>query len=140
MIKPLKLFMEPNIISLSASRATGAALIYAVDDLPELAELYVALLEATGYSVRAFNDRGAAMSALEADRPDLLITDYLGSSIPVDRFMRRCRAVHPTLRILMASGLGPTEMKFSQATPDRFIQKPFTPEEFRQEVIAALAQ
>ena len=43
------------------------------------------------------------------------------------------------LRILMASGVGQTEVRFSRAKPDRFIQKPFTPEEFRQEVMAALA-
>ena len=43
------------------------------------------------------------------------------------------------LRILMASGVGQTEVRFSQAKPDRFIQRPFTAEEFRQEVMAALA-
>jgi CheY-like chemotaxis protein len=35
-------------------------LIYAVDDVPELTELYTTLLEAAGYIVRAFNDRAEA--------------------------------------------------------------------------------
>jgi CheY-like chemotaxis protein len=111
-----------------------------VDDVPDLTELYSTLLEATGYIVRAFNDRAEALAALKADRtkPDLLITDYLGLSMRVDRFICHCLVVHPTLRILMASGFTRTDMRFSQATPDRFIQKPFTPEELRQEVRAAL--
>ena len=123
------------------SRTIGAPLIYAVDDMPDLTELYTTLLEATGCIVRAFNDRADALAALKADwtKPDLLITDYLGLSMPVDKFMCHCLAVHPTLRILMASGFSQTVVRFSQAGPDRFLQKPFTPEELRQEVMAALA-
>jgi CheY-like chemotaxis protein len=124
----------------SAVRATDSPLIYAVDDVPEITELYAAFLEATGCTVRAFNDRAEALAALEADhrKPDLLITDCLGLSMPVDRFLKRCRLACPTLRILMASGFDQLDAGLSQA-PDRYLQKPFTPEEFRQEVIAALA-
>jgi CheY-like chemotaxis protein len=124
----------------SAVRATDSPLIYAVDDVPEITELYIAFLEATGCTVRAFNDRAEALAALEAGstKPDLLITDYLGLSMPVDRFLKRCRLACPTLRILMASGFDQLDAGLSQA-PDRYLQKPFTPEEFRQEVIAALA-
>ena len=45
---------------------------------------------------------------------------------------------HPTLRILMVSGLSPDHLRFSKLRPDRFLQKPFTPEELRMEVRAAL--
>jgi CheY-like chemotaxis protein len=131
-----------NTSSASALQTTEAASIYVVDDLPDLTEWYTTLLEATGYIVRAFNDRTEALAALQADRtkPDLLITDYLGLglSMRVDQFIHHCLVVHPTLRILMASGCSQTDMRFSQARPDRFIEKPFTPEEFRQAVRAAL--
>lgn len=115
--------------------------IYAVDDMPRLTELYSSLLEAAGYQVRAFNDRATALTALKTDRraPALLITDYLGRSMPVDRFMHACRLIHPGLRILMASGFNPQHMQLPHARPDRFLQKPFSPEEFHQEVRAALA-
>lgn len=115
-------------------------MIYTVDDLPDLTELYSTILEATDYCVKAFNNRADALDALEADRtkPDLLITDFLGHAMPVERFLQRCLEIHPTLRILMASGSCPTAGQFPQATPDRFIQKPFTPDELRQEVRAAL--
>ena len=140
MMNPFKPFLRRNTASASASCAAEAPLIYAVDDVPDLTELYVTLLKATGYGVRAFNDRAEAMSALETDgtKPDLLITDYCGLSMPVDAFMHRCRVVHPALRILMASGVGQTEVRFSQAKPDRFIQKPFTAAEFLRRVRAVL--
>ena len=99
-----------------------------VDDAPCLTKLYATLLEATGYISRTFNDRAEALAALKADRkkPDLLITDYRGLSMSVNQFMHQCLVVHPALRILMASGFSQTDLRFSQATPDRFIQKPFT--------------
>jgi DNA-binding NarL/FixJ family response regulator len=78
---------------------------------------------------------------LKADKrkPDLLITDYRGISMPVDQFIHACRAAHPNLRILMASGFNRRDMRLSRVGPDRFIRKPFTPEELQQEVRAALA-
>jgi len=114
--------------------------IYAVDDVPRLTELYMNLLEAAGYAVMTFNDRGKALDSLASDRkkPSLLITDYIGLSMPIDEFMQGCRAIHPDLRILMASGFGQQDMRPLRVKPDRFIQKPFTPEELRREVRAVL--
>ena len=49
-------------------------LIYVVDDVPDLTE-NTTLLEATGYIVRAFNDRAEALAAwADRTKPDLLIT------------------------------------------------------------------
>ena len=128
-------------VAAPTSRTTEVAFIYVVDDDEVLIEMYMGLLEATGHIVKAFNDRVEALVALKADRkkPDLLITDYVGLSIPVDRFMRHCRIVHPALRILMITGLSLTEAQFSEARPDRFIQKPFTVARLRREVGAVLA-
>jgi len=114
--------------------------IYAVDDVPSLTDLYARILEKTGYVIRTFNDRLEALAALKADwrRPALLITDYLGVSMAADEFMHACRLVHPSLRILMASGFNQEDMRFFQTRPDSFIQKPFTPEELRQQIRSAL--
>ena len=116
-------------------------MIYAVDDVPDLTELYTILLEETGYIVRTFNDRLEALTALKADgtKPSLLITDFLGISMPIDEFVEHCLFVQPTLRILMVSGCSGTDVQFSRARPDRFIQKPFTVKEFLQRVGSALA-
>jgi len=112
-----------------------------VDDAPELTELYTILLEATGYIVRAFNDRAKALIALKAERakPDLLITDCVGPSMSLDRFLECCLVAYPSLRILMVSGYSQTDVRFPQPGSDRFIQKPFTIEEFLRRVRATLA-
>ncbi len=124
----------------SAPAAPRISLIYVVDDMPELTEFYTAILEATGYVVRVFNNRHAALDTLTADgrKPDLLITDCLGGSMPISRFIRHCRALHPALRILMATGFDRPETLISDATPDRFIRKPFTLEELQQRVRSTL--
>ena len=115
-------------------------MIYAVDDLPGLTDLYRLVLEEAGYAVRTFNNRLEALAALRTERkkPDLLIMDYLGHSMTADRFIQRCRVLHPPLRVLLASGVDRTAW-FSKAQPDRFFQKPFTIEELRREVRAVLS-
>jgi CheY-like chemotaxis protein len=125
----------------SAQRFAEAGSIYVVDNDEALTELYAILLEAKGYRVRTFNDRAEALAALENDskRPDLLIMDYLGHLMPLDQFVHRSLAAHPTLRILMASGLSPAEVRLSSAGLGRFIHKPFTGEQLLKEVRAALA-
>jgi CheY-like chemotaxis protein len=130
-----------SVSSAAVSQTARNLLIYAVDDAPELTELYTILLEATGYIVRAFNDRAKALTALKAERtePNLLITDCVGTSMCVDRFMECCLLIHPNLRILMASGYSRADVPFFQARPDWFIEKPFTVEEFLKRVRVAVA-
>jgi CheY-like chemotaxis protein len=125
----------------SAPRTPEAPLIYAVDDLPGLTDLYRIVLEESGYAVRTFNNRIEALASLrmERKRPDLLIMDYLGHSITADRFIQRCRVVHPGLRILLASGVDQTTAYFSRSQPDRFFQKPFTIDELQREVRTVLS-
>ena len=115
--------------------------IYAVDDEPGLLDLYTILLEAHGYVVRTFDNRVHALAELKAGRkkPDLLIMDYFGHAMSVDGFMQQCLLAHPGLRILVASGFSQLDARFAYIRPHRFIQKPFTAEEFLQEVKAALA-
>lgn len=128
----------------SALKSTTLAspLIYAVDDLPGITDLYRAVLSASGYAVRTFNDRAVALNALRADHkgPGLLITDYLGLNFPVEAFILACRSARPGLRVLMVSGLDRAEMRLTRARPDYFLQKPFTPVELQHQVQAALAE
>lgn len=137
--RPSSLELVESTSSTSASR-TEAQLIYAVDDAPELTELYTILLEGTGYIVRAFNDRAKALAALKAERtkPDLLITDCVGPSMSFDRFLECCLVIYPSLRILMVSGYSQTDVRFPRTESDRFVQKPFTIEEFLRRVRATL--
>lgn len=117
------------------------ALIYLVDDEQGLIELYALFLKGAGHRVRWFNCRADALAALKAagEKPDLLVTDCLGDTMPIHLFLQSCRRAHPALRILMASGLGEHELRSYCLTPDRFLRKPFTAEQFVREVGAALA-
>jgi FixJ family two-component response regulator len=126
---------------MNASHPQKGALVYAVDDLPPVLDLYVLLLESIGCTVAAFHDRAVALASLAAEQrePDLLITDYCGGRIPVGEFMRLSTALHPRLQILMASGLWDAGLRTGGVRPDMFIQKPFTNEEFTRAVEAALA-
>ena len=125
----------------SATRWAGGALIYLVDDEQGLTELYALFLNGAGHRVRMFNCRTDALAALQADRekPDLLVTDCLGDTMPIHLFLERCRAAHPTLRILMASGLSEDDVRSYCLRPDRFLRKPFTADRFVREVSATLA-
>jgi DNA-binding NtrC family response regulator len=122
------------------SENSTSPLIYVVDDNKDLTVLYTAFLRNAGFFVRTFNERAEALASLQAGtiKPQLLITDYEGGSVPAERFIGDCRAVHPALRILMASGFHHTDIPFSCVRPNRFLQKPFTAEEFLREVRAAL--
>ena len=133
--------VEQTASSAVAAEKEEACLIYVVDDEPRLLDLYTIILEARGYIVRAFDNRIEALAELKGDRkkPDLLIMDYLGHAMAVEGFMQRCVLAHPGLRILVASGYSQTDARFGYVRPDRFIQQPFTAEEFLQEVGAALA-
>ena len=124
-----------------ARRSVEPSSIYAVDDLPCLTDLYRGALQPKGYAVTAFNDRAAALAALRTDRelPTLLITDYLGGSLPIDEFLHACRQAHPQLRILMASGLVPDAMHFCLTRPDGFLLKPFSLEDLEVAVNTVLA-
>jgi CheY-like chemotaxis protein len=84
--------------------------VFAVDDNEHVAELYSILLDAAGYCMEVFTNRTEALTELKAraTSPDLLITGYRGSLMSADQFIRDCIAVHPPLRILMATGFHQT--------------------------------
>jgi len=123
------------------SRAKTDPVIYAVDDLPCLTELYSLVLNKSGYVVRGFRDRRTALASLEAaqTKPALLITDLDNPTMRVEPFLQACVTLHPALRILMATGFGYHRAWCFSVRPHRFLPKPFTPEELRQAVEATLA-
>jgi DNA-binding NtrC family response regulator len=133
--------IRPPAESCSCSRLPEPALVYVVDDLPCLVELYAVVLEADGHQVKTFSDRNAALAALAADeeKPSLLITDHRNSSMSTEDFLHGCRVTHPPLRILMATGFEPYQVRSAAIIPEGFLKKPFTFEELRDEVRALLA-
>jgi CheY-like chemotaxis protein len=128
--------------SSSGSRIRTAPIIYAVDDMPCLTELYALVLNTSGYLVKGFRDRRAALASLCAAqaKPVLLITDLHNPSMRIEPFLQQCVAACPELRILMATGFGYHRAWCFSVKPDRFLPKPFTPEELRRAVKGTLAE
>jgi DNA-binding NtrC family response regulator len=135
-------FWSPELNTASSSfraRPKTAPLIYAVDDMSCITELYALVLHAAGYEVRCFRDRHAALAGIEAKKPALLITDLHNPSMRIEPFLEQCIKAHPSLRILMATGFGYHRAWCFSVTPHQFLQKPFTPGELKRAVEATLA-
>jgi DNA-binding response OmpR family regulator len=132
----------PKPLAGSPFRNGEGKLVYVVDDMLDITELYQALLDSLGCVVKAFNNREEALLAIQTERRllDLLITDYIGWTMSADQFLVRCRTAHPDLRILMVSGFDKPELQFSNVHPDGFLRKPFTAEEFEAAVRAILTR
>jgi len=109
--------------------------------MPCLTELYGLLLSKSGYAVKGFHDRQVALASLRstAAKPDLLITDLHNPTMRIEPFLEQCVAARPGLRILLVSGFGYHQGWCFSVKPDRFLPKPFTPEELRHAVDATLA-
>jgi DNA-binding NtrC family response regulator len=125
----------------SGTRAKPAPIIYAVDDMPCLTELYGLVLGRSGYVVKGFHDRRAALNSLCAaqTKPVLLITDLQNPTMRIEPFLEQCVAARPGLRILLVTGFGYHRAWCFSVKPDRFLPKPFAPEELRETVEAMLA-
>jgi len=125
----------------SGSRLKSAPIIYAVDDMPCLTELYGLILGKAGYVVKDFHDRPAALDSLRAaqTKPVLLITDLRNPTMRIEPFLEQCVAARPGLRILLVTGFSYHRAWCFSVKPDRFLPKPFTPEELRETVETMLA-
>lgn len=130
---------QPGARAIAAETAESAS-IYVVGDELRLTNMYTVILGGAGYVVQAFNDRAEALTMLKAEskKPQLLITDCSGHTLPAERFLQRCLHAHPFLKILVASGCNQARSSYS-VTPNRFLQKPFTAEKFLEEVRAVLS-
>ena len=56
--------------------------IYAVDDQPQITELYSIILQMAGYQVKTFNDRVAALDELNPPKTNRISSSPIVSAIP----------------------------------------------------------
>ena len=125
----------------TAQKTVGAPaqfpLIFVVDDEPLICEVLDVALTQGGFRVRIFTDPQAAAEAFEdaVPKPDLLATDYMMPGMDGLELIRQCRATAPALRTLLFSGNLTLQMlTFEKVRPDKFINKPFVPSKFVEEV------
>ncbi len=112
-----------------AGRPEGfCAPIFIVDDESDVCGVIDALLELKGYETRIFTDSEEALKAFIAAevKPRLMISDYQMPKLNGMELLQLCRAEHPELRCISASGtLEDEDMLKYPSQPDRLLPKPF---------------
>ncbi|GDY20103.1 hypothetical protein LBMAG56_14480 [Verrucomicrobiota bacterium] len=112
-------------------------LIFVVDDEPLICEVLEIALTQGGFRVQIFTNPQAAADAFEdaITKPNLLATDFAMPGMDGLELIRQCRVVSPALRTILFSGNLTLEMlTFEKVRPDKFINKPFIPSKFVEEV------
>jgi len=116
-------------------------IVYA-DDHREMRDMVRALLGSSGHEVDSVPDGRAALAAMQAREPDLLILDIM---MPGMNGLDACRVVKSNpftarVPVLMLTAEGQIESKVEgfEAGADDYLAKPFDPRELRARVTALL--
>lgn len=105
--------------------AARAAEILVVDDQPEITDLVAELLIEEGYLVRVAHDGAAALRAVQAHEPDLLLLDVSMPRLGGDEVLRRLRGEgHEELPIILMTADRRPE-RFAELGATQLLQKPF---------------
>ncbi len=106
-----------------------AADILVVDDEADIRELVAGILEDEGFNVRTAGDSDAALAAIRARRPSLLIQDIWmqGGGLDGLELLDLIKSVDADMPVLMISGHGTIETAVSaiQRGAYDFLEKPF---------------
>jgi CheY-like chemotaxis protein len=126
----------------SSPTAEGAALfIYVVDDETVLLDMAALVLESAGYRVRTFRNAEAALAAFVGarPRPSLIITDYAMPEMSGLALIAECRRAEPQQKTILVSGTHEEQIYCdAPCKPDRFLAKPYRPQELIEAVQALL--
>jgi len=112
----------------SAAPATGASILVAEDE-PEIRANLERLLRLEGYRVSVVADGRAALAALQARTPDLLLTDAMMPQLDGETLLRmlRAEARYRALPVLLLTARADTEdhARALQAGASAVVTKPF---------------
>ena len=108
-------------------------IIYVVDDQNTVAETLTAVLIRAGFSATAFNDPDAALVAISAVRPDIVLSDVIMPGMTGIELAIRVRQMHPECKVLLLSGHFETDDLLEKASREGhsfdILPKPFHPDE-----------
>jgi DNA-binding response OmpR family regulator len=114
--------------------------VLVVDDDATLAEVVIGYLERAGHTGMHVADGAAALAAVDADVPELIVLDLMLPGIDGLEVCRRVRASHPELPVLMLTALDQSEDRIAglEVGADDYLAKPFSPRELVLRVDAVL--
>jgi len=115
------------------SKRAGMPVVFVVDDEVMLLDLAEMVLEPEGFMVRTFADPCQALADYKAatPRPDLVVTDYAMGGMNGLDLIQECRKLHPDQKTILVSGTVDESVYANAAIkPDRFLAKPYNPDDF----------
>jgi PAS domain S-box-containing protein len=132
---------EP-LASAAEQRLEPAMKVLVIDDEDIVRNLARAVLERHGYSVLAAEDgeKGLQQFAVCPEEIALVLLDVSMPGLSSQETLRRLRAMHPAVKVLLFSGYGAAEAlrSFEGAGLSGFLQKPFTAQELTDRVNALI--
>jgi two-component system KDP operon response regulator KdpE len=113
--------------------------ILVVDDEPRVREILSNILVGRGYQVRTATDGPAALLAVAAERPDIVLLDLLMPGLDGVEVSRRLRAVsHMEIVVLSAVMDESRKIAALDAGADDYVTKPFSVEELLARIRSAM--
>jgi CheY-like chemotaxis protein len=101
-----------------------------VDDEPNVCECLKLILALDGHQVVVANSGSAGLELFEANKFDVICTDYSMPSMRGDQFAAAIKAISPAQPVLMITGLAGTMTK--PTAVDVLLGKPFVPNDLRR--------
>ncbi len=122
---------------MNASRRMTAVV---VDDDRSMAEMIAEVLVARGFEARAVDSGAAALAAIEAATPDLVVSDVRMQPMGGIEVLRRVRAAHPEIIFILMTAFGTLESAIEAVREGAYdyVSKPFKMEELLLVVDRAL--
>ena len=127
----------------AAAKASTPARLLLADDNADMRDYVTRLLEARGWTVEAVSDGRAALDAVLARRPDLVLSDVMMPGLDGFALLRelRSRPETHTIPVILLSARAGTEARVdgAEAGADDYIVKPFAAHELVARVGSHLA-
>jgi nitrogen-specific signal transduction histidine kinase/CheY-like chemotaxis protein len=123
-----------------AHAAPAAASILVIDDDPDVRAFIGESLAEHGYRVHEASDGKTGLSAFAAERPDLVVLDFIMPGLSGADVASRILSTHPEQPILFVSGYSETESIRRIAPKAALLTKPFRAEALAKAVRAALVR
>jgi DNA-binding response OmpR family regulator len=116
------------------------ARVLVVDDDETVADVVVSYLQRSGHETSRVGDGLAALDAIAADPPDLIVLDLMLPGVDGLEVCRRVRAKWPDLPVVMLTALGEAEDRIAglEVGADDYVTKPFSPRELALRVDSVL--
>jgi len=123
-------------------QSSASVKILVVEDEPSIAELIALNLEHGGYRVTCALNAQEAQRAIQVDRPDLVLLDWMLPGQSGESLLRRWRSQAETaaMPVIMLTALGTEENKVAgfDAGADDYLTKPFSSKELLVRIKALL--